>query len=100
GVISLPDPNAFDGRLQLRQRRGAWEDVPYTAAGGRDARGIGLQDMAEAIAAGRPHRASGDLALHVVDVVRSILRSAGEHRSIDVETRVAQPEPLPAAPVR
>ena len=82
GVLLLPDPNAFGGPVRLKRGRGGWEDVPYAARGGADARGVGLHDMVEAIAAGRPHRASGELGAHVVEVARGILRSAeeGAHR--------------------
>ena len=41
-----------------------------------DHRAVGLIDMAMAIRQGRPHRASGDLALHVLEVLDALLRSA------------------------
>ena len=95
GVLVLPDPNAFGGSVRVKRGRGGWEDVPYVSRGGADARGIGLHDMVEAIAAGRPHRASGELGAHVVEVARGILRSAEEARVVEIESRVDQPEPLP-----
>jgi predicted dehydrogenase len=99
GVLSLPDPNAFDGPVRRRRNgRGVeWDDVPYTSRGAADARGIGLQDMVDAIAAGQPHRATGRLGLHVVEVARGILRSADEGRFVDIESRLEQPAPLPVA---
>ena len=61
----------------LRRRRsgcagagGDWEDVPYASRGARESRGLGLAEMVEAIEAGRPHRASGELGRHVVGVAR------------------------------
>ena len=51
--------------------------------------------MVESIAAGRPHRASGRLGAHVVEVARGILRAAAEARVVEIESRVDQPEPLP-----
>ncbi|HEY3615010.1 MAG TPA: Gfo/Idh/MocA family oxidoreductase [Gaiellales bacterium] len=95
GVLVLPDPNAFGGAVRLKRGRGSWEDVPYTSRGGADARGIGLHDMVEAIAAGQPHRASGELGAHVVEVARGILTSAAEGRIVAIESRVDQPQPLP-----
>ena len=56
GVLVLPDPNAFEGTVRLKRGRGGWEDVPYASRGGADARGIGLHDMVEAIAAGAAPR--------------------------------------------
>ena len=51
--------------------------------------------MVEAIAAGTPHRATGRLGSHIVDVARSILVSAGEGRIVEIASSVAQPEALP-----
>ena len=97
GVLALPDPNAFAGPLRLKQGRAGWQEVPVAARDGRDARGIGLHELVEAIAAGRPARASGRFGLHVVEVARGILRSAEEGRAIEIESRVDQPEAMPAA---
>jgi predicted dehydrogenase len=97
GVLALPDPNAFKGPVRRRSEQGEWEDVPFTSRGAADARGIGLQDMVDSIAANRPHRASGRLGLHVVEVARGILQSAAESRFVDIETRLEQPAPLPVA---
>ncbi len=96
GVLALPDPNAFDGPVRLRRGTQGWEDVPIASRGARDARGIGLHDLARSIDTGVPHRASGELACHVVDVARSILAAARKGRAIAVETSARRPSPLPA----
>jgi predicted dehydrogenase len=96
GVLMLPDPNAFEGSVRLKRGRGGWEDVPYASRGPLDARGIGLHDMVEAIREERPHRASGLLGAHVVEVVRGILRSAGEGRAVEIESRVTHPPAMPS----
>ena len=95
GTISLPDPNMFDGPVRLRQGRGNWVDEAYRGRGAREGRGIGLQDMAEAIAAGRRPRASGALAHHVVEVGRSILAAASTGESVTLTSTVTRPDPLP-----
>jgi predicted dehydrogenase len=94
GVLALPDPNAFRGVLRMRRGRGEWEEVAYASHGAREARGIGLQDLAEAVAEEREPRASGRLGAHFVDVARSTLLAAAEGRAVDVTSRVARPEPL------
>ncbi|HLZ10715.1 MAG TPA: Gfo/Idh/MocA family oxidoreductase, partial [Chloroflexota bacterium] len=69
GSLSVPDPNTFGGPVRLR-RPGAreWEDVPLTHGNVVNSRGIGPADLALAIRSNRPHRASGELAFHVLDV--------------------------------
>src|SRR5207245_3623915 len=76
GVVALPDPNAFEGTLRIRRNRGEWQEVPYLSRGRREARAIGLQDLAEAVDEGRAPRASGRLAAHVGAVARSALLAA------------------------
>ncbi|MEZ5936570.1 MAG: gfo/Idh/MocA family oxidoreductase, partial [Alphaproteobacteria bacterium] len=60
-----------------------------------DHRIIGLLDMAAAIQIGRPHRASGALALHVLEVMDALGRSSDEGRHLDIESRPERPAPLP-----
>lgn len=96
GVIAFPDPNGFDGPLRMRHGREGWQDVSFVDRGERDSRGIGLHELVEAIAADRPERASGSLALHVVDVARGILTAAAENRIVEIHSRADRPEPMPA----
>ena len=57
-------------------------------------RSIGLADMAHAIASNRPHRASGDLALHVLEVMEAFETSSQSGRVVDITTPVERPAPL------
>jgi predicted dehydrogenase len=86
GTLALPDPNSFAGAVRISRGRGEWSDVPYAANGDRDTRGIGLHEMVEAIAEGRPHRASGELARHVLEVATAVLRSAEEGRAVEIDS--------------
>jgi predicted dehydrogenase len=95
GDLALPDPNAFDGPLQIRRSRGGWEEVSYPRAGARDARGLGLHDLVEAIAENRPPRASAELAAHVVDVATSILASGERASVVAIESETRRPDALP-----
>jgi predicted dehydrogenase len=95
GSLSLPDPNMFEGALSMRTGHGDWTPVPYASRGAREARGIGLHDLAEAIAGGRRPRASGSLAEHVVDVGRSILAAAASGVTVAVGSTTRRPEPFP-----
>ena len=95
GELALPDPNGFAGPVRIRRGRGAWEGVPFTTRGAADARGLGLHDMVEAIAEGRPHRATARLATHVVDVARSILASCETSSALAVASTAERPDALP-----
>jgi predicted dehydrogenase len=96
GSLQLPDPNTFGGPLRIRGPRGEWEDVAVTGRGDRDTRGLGLDDMVRSLAADDPHRASGHLALHVMEAASAIVRSSDEGRAVGLETTIDAVEPLPA----
>lgn len=93
-TLSLPDPNNFHGEVRLYARGSDdWEvvaDVESVAG-----RGLGVLDMARAIRTGQPHRATGDLAQHVLDVMVSVAESVETRAFVDVNSTVAVPEVLP-----
>jgi predicted dehydrogenase len=95
GTLLLPDPNLFGETVRLRRGGEEWREVPYRDRGAREARGIGLQDLVDAVGHGRQPRASGRLALHVIDVARSILASAEAGIALPVASTAERPEPLP-----
>jgi predicted dehydrogenase len=71
GSLVLPDANAFGGDVVLRHGRNGEQRVEYESFGARDTRGLGLEDLAQAVAEGRPHRASAELALHVLETAEA-----------------------------
>src|SRR5215216_2788042 len=74
GTLSLPDPNTFGGPVRLwRSDENAWTEVPLTHPYTQNSRGLGLADMAQALRSGRRPRASGELGLHVLDVIHAFL---------------------------
>jgi predicted dehydrogenase len=97
GSLRLPDPNTFGGPAFIRKRGGDWEEVPIHHGFTENSRGIGVADMAFAIAEGRPHRASGDLAYHVLDVMHVIYEAADAGRRIAPESTCERPAALPVA---
>ena len=58
-------------------------------------RGIGLVDLARAIAQGRPCRAGGAMALHSLEVGEAIIRSAKEQRFITIDSTFDLPDAMP-----
>jgi predicted dehydrogenase len=94
GSLSLGDPNEFDGEVRHRPvGADAWEDVPLQFDGSVG-RGIGLADFIDAIRSGRPHRASGELAFHVLDVLLALESAATSGRIEPIASRVERPAPL------
>ncbi len=96
GSLSVPDPNTFNGPVRLRKANAKeWEAVPLTHGFTENSRGLGVADMAEAIQQGRPHRASGGMAFHVLDLIQAFEDAslAGQHRILT--SQCARPEPLP-----
>lgn len=107
GSLSVPNPDEFGGLPRLR-RAGEeelrqppppsgslpWTDVPL-AYDGEVGRGIGVADMAHALRTGRPHRASGELAYHVLEVLTSLERSSDEGVAVEIASRCQRPTPLP-----
>ncbi|MFE7127005.1 Gfo/Idh/MocA family protein [Streptomyces sp. NPDC057617] len=94
GSLSVPDPNGFDGPVALHRDGGDWETLPVSAGYAGAGRGTGLADLAEALATGRPHRASAELSRHVLDIMLTLLASAREGRALPVESTCARPEPV------
>jgi predicted dehydrogenase len=95
-TLALPDPNTFGGPLLVRDVRDKeWRELPIegTEAG----RGIGVVDMARALRSGAQHRASGDLGMHVLDIMAAISTSAAEGSFQKVTSEVAKSEPLPVS---
>ena len=92
GSLRLPDPDNFGGVVAVSDRGGAWEETdtstlpygavnwPVDAPDRANYRMLGLADLARAIIEGRAPRASGDLALHVLEVMEAILRGRRDRR--------------------
>lgn len=95
GTLRVPDPDTFGGPVcLLRARESVFREVPLTYGHTENCRGIGLVDMAEAIREGRPHRASGELALHALEIMHAFLTSAGKERFVTLETACRRPARL------
>jgi predicted dehydrogenase len=96
GSLRCIDPNNFGGDLYLR-RPGEpdLECVASTFGYLENSRGVGVADMCRAIANDRPHRASGEMAAHVVDVINSVIEASDRGEQVTLTSTCAQPAPLP-----
>ncbi len=98
GTMTVPDPNNFSGEVLVRGAKDEeWSPVEPKHAYGANSRGLGVLDIALAVRDGRPHRANGDLALHVLETMLSFERSSNEGRHVALETAPERPAPMPAA---
>lgn len=93
GTLIAPDPNQFGGVICVL-KPGADEPVPVAEVSCDVARGIGVVDMARSIATGEPHRASGELAAHILDVMLTAEAQA-EGRPAALSTSAPKPRPVP-----
>lgn len=62
--------------------------------GPADGRGMGVLDMARSIRAGEPHRATGELAHHVVDTMVSVAEAIDSGTFVDVTSSAPDSAPL------
>jgi len=95
GTLELPDANAFGGEVRVKTARGGWETVAYDSRGPHETRGLGLHELFEAAHADRPHRASGELGLHVLEAASAVLTSAAEGASVEIVSRISSDAPQP-----
>jgi predicted dehydrogenase len=86
GTLSLPDANGFGGDVKVRSNGSDWQPVAYETLGDMETRGLGLHELVESVRAGRPHRASGELALHVLETIHAILRSAEDGSTVPISS--------------
>ncbi len=110
GSLYVPDPNFFAGVVYQVGQEGEQieipaRDHPFSVINSEDTsgiaranyRGAGLADLVAAIAEGREHRCSLELATHVVEVLTAILQSAEDRCWVEMTTSCARPEPLDPA---
>lgn len=92
-TIAVPDPNTFTGEVRICPPGGEeWKTVP--AGEPVVGRGIGVLELARALRADRPHRADGELALHVLDAMVAIEEAVRSGSNTELTTSLNVPEPL------
>ncbi|MDE0589179.1 Gfo/Idh/MocA family oxidoreductase [Halocynthiibacter sp. C4] len=96
GSMVVPDPNCFDGDVKISEGSGDWVTAEQTHKyGDGNYRILGLADMAQAIVDDRPHRASLELSLHVLEVMEGILTAADRKAIVEMKHLCERPEALP-----
>ena len=113
GSMIVPDPNMFGGPLITSNELGTeWKEYSVEdrylgktniinstvrsneAPKQANYRGIGLAEMIYAIENNLEHRCNGELALHVLDIIESTIRSAETGNEIELQTTCKKPLPF------
>ncbi len=106
GSLRLPDPDTFGGVIGLSRRGAEWEEMntatdlygavnwPVVNPDRANYRMLGLADLARALVEGRTPRASGQLALHVLEVMEAILKAGETGTAQAIGGSVTQPAEL------
>jgi predicted dehydrogenase len=96
GSMSVPDPNTFGGPVYVRRAEDeVWREMPLTHPYTENSRGLGVADMCHALRSGRQHRANGEMACHVLDLMHAFHDASEQGRHIEVGTTCDRPAPLP-----
>ncbi len=111
GSMIVPDPNMFGGsvltcnklgdnwkefktskmplgRINIRTQSSRANETPTNA----NYRGVGLSEMAYSIENKRKHLCSGEISLHVLDIINSIMKAARSGKIQYIDTFCAKPK--------
>jgi predicted dehydrogenase len=96
-TLSVPDPNTFGGPVRIRDRDDTeWRELPLRETALPQRRGIGAADMLWAMNTGRGHRASAELALHVLELMAASYAAARTGQRIAITSNCTPAPLLPA----
>ncbi|WP_061932031.1 Gfo/Idh/MocA family protein [Aureimonas sp. AU22] len=106
GSLRLPDPDTFGGDVSLSSRGEPWQDHPseperfgavnwpFDAPRLANYRMLGVADLVRSVGQGRQPRASGRLALHVLEIMEAILRAGETGEPVAIEGGADRPAAL------
>lgn len=95
GSLYLSSWQRFDAGVEFAEFGQPFSPVPLL----KDAYpgtpwGFGVLEMADAILEGRPHRASGEQAAHVVEILCAAAESMQNERPVEITSSFSPPEPM------
>jgi predicted dehydrogenase len=97
GSLSVPDPNIFGGEILVKRRdHSEWHPIPWSHGYTENSRGLGIAELADAIVEGRPHRASGDVTFHVLEIMHGVHIASESGTHYEVKSSCARPDSLPS----
>ena len=111
GSIIVPDPNMFGGSVFISVTEGGrWGEhktdkmhlgkINITSASGRsnesptnaNYRSVGMSEMLYSIEKKKKHRCSGELSLHVLDLIESTMKAATTGVPQKIKTKCEKPK--------
>ena len=111
GSIVVPDPNMFGGPVSISKELGSeWNEYSVEdmllgktnivnhsgrsneAPKQANYRGIGLSEMIHAIENNKPHRCSGELAFHVLDIINTAIDAAKNNKEMEIKSTCTKPD--------
>ena len=98
GSLFLSSWQEFDAAVELAAWGGSYEPVPVAHAFRGTDWGRALGELSDAIASGRPHRATGAQGAHIVEILDAIGRSAAEGRAVEITSSFSPPSLTTAGP--
>ena len=93
GSLFLDSWQHFDAALEIAPFGGAYEPVPVHEPFHGTDWGRALAELSEAISEGRPQRATGTHAAHVVEILEAIASSSADGRPVEVTSVFEAPRP-------
>ncbi|HJR96223.1 MAG TPA: Gfo/Idh/MocA family oxidoreductase, partial [Gaiellaceae bacterium] len=100
GSLFLSSWQEFDATVELAPFGGSYEQVPVENPFRGTDWGRALGELSEAIVTGRPHRATGAHAAHIVEILDATATSATEGRAVEVTSSFPRPALRPASPLQ
>jgi predicted dehydrogenase len=96
GSLKVPDPNTFGGPVLLKRYDAKeWSEIPLSHGFHENSRGLGLVDMIYALQNNREHRANGQLASHILDIMHGFHDASNESAHYFLNSPCNQPEAFP-----
>ena len=104
GAINVPDPSYFGGEIKIcTEKKSDWKTIKTDdmnlgrldtnrIGGEKNFRGIGVSEMIDSIKNYKENRCSGELSLHVLDIMQSIIKSAKVDQKINLESSTKVPD--------
>jgi len=98
GSLYLSNWHNFDGVVEFAKFGQPYQPVPWLKAPYQGSRGVewgrAVLDMAQAILEQRPHRATGEQAAHIVEILEAITKSMAQNQPVQLFSDFTPPEPM------